>query len=130
MKNIFSSLEHELGEPVKIFEESIEKIEKFVLTQIEFLERDYERKEGYVGLLYGMIGVSASSLLFPGHVIYGVFALLGRGRIVELTQFKSPWLKILGGGLGNLSCLAITWLAIGFHTTIWAPQRTYAISCP
>lgn len=76
MKSIFSSLEHELGEPVKIFEESIEKIEKFVLTQIEFLERDYERKEGYVGLLYGMIGVSVSSLLFPGHVIYGVFALM------------------------------------------------------
>lgn len=76
MENIFSTLERDLGKPVRVFEESIAKFEKFVLTQIEFLERDYEKKEGYVGLLYGMIGVSVSSLMFPGHLVYGIFALM------------------------------------------------------
>ena len=53
--------------------------------------------------------------------IYALAALLGVGVIIELTESRPSWLAILGGGLGNLSCLAITWLAIGFHTGIWIP---------
>ena len=55
--------------------------------------------------------------------IYGLVGLLSMGIIVELTASRSSWLAILGGGLGNLACLVITWLAIGFHTGIWIPPE-------
>jgi len=43
------------------------------------------------------------------------------GVIIELTGSRPSWLSIFGGGLGNLCCLIITWLAIGFHTGAWVP---------
>ncbi len=42
---------------------------------IEGMERDYERRAGYVGLLYGVIGVSISYMLFDGFAIYGIGGL-------------------------------------------------------
>jgi hypothetical protein len=53
--------------------------------------------------------------------VYGIAGLVCLGVIIELTAFRSFWLRALGGGLGNLACLAVTWLAIGFHTDVWAP---------
>jgi hypothetical protein len=53
--------------------------------------------------------------------VYGIVALVCLGVIIELTAFRSLWLMTLGGGLGNLACLAVTWLAIGFHTGSWIP---------
>ena len=51
--------------------------------------------------------------------IYGIVGLLCIGVVVELMEARSSRLGILGGGLGNLGCLVITWLAIGFHTGTW-----------
>lgn len=51
--------------------------------------------------------------------IYSLIGLLCMGVIVELTGYRSSWLAVVGGGLGNLACLGITWLAIGFHTSMW-----------
>lgn len=54
------------------------RFEKTVLQLteiIEGMERDYERRAGYVGLLYGVIGVSASYMLFEGFAIYGIGGL-------------------------------------------------------
>jgi hypothetical protein len=53
--------------------------------------------------------------------VYGIVALVCLGVIIEFTAFRSLWLMTLGGGLGNLACLAVTWLAIGFHTGSWIP---------
>jgi|LGOV01.1.fsa_nt_gb hypothetical protein len=53
--------------------------------------------------------------------IYGIAGLLGMGILIELTDSKSSWLAIFGGGLANLICLVITWLAIGIHTDTWIP---------
>lgn len=53
--------------------------------------------------------------------IYGIAGLVCLGVIIELTAFRSLWLRTLGGGLGNLACLVVTWMAIGFHTGIWIP---------
>lgn len=52
---------------------------------------------------------------------YGIAGLLGMGILIELTDSRSSWLAILGGGLANLICLVITWLAIGIHTDTWIP---------
>lgn len=42
---------------------------------IDIMEREYEKRAGYVGLVNGMIGVTAAYLLFGDHVIYGIAAL-------------------------------------------------------
>ncbi len=76
LDRLFSSFEKEIGEPVRLLEEGLDKLEKFVFSRIEYLERDYEKREGYVGLLYGMIGISASAMFFPKHVFYGLLALM------------------------------------------------------
>jgi hypothetical protein len=55
--------------------------------------------------------------------IYAIAALLGMGVIIELTESRPSWLAILGGGLGNLFCLTVTWLAIGFHTGVWTASE-------
>lgn len=54
---------------------------------------------------------------------YGIFGLLCMGIIVELTDSRSSWLAILGGGLGNLACLVVTWVAIGIHAYTWIPFK-------
>ena len=51
--------------------------------------------------------------------VYGVIGLLFMGVVVELVETRSSNWGIFGGGLGNLSCLVVTWLAIGFHTGVW-----------
>jgi hypothetical protein len=51
--------------------------------------------------------------------VYGIAGLICLGVIIELTAFRALWLMTLGGGLGNLACLVVTWLALGFHTGSW-----------
>ncbi|MBW1612761.1 MAG: hypothetical protein JRJ57_02040 [Deltaproteobacteria bacterium] len=53
--------------------------------------------------------------------IYGIVGLLSMGILIEFTDSRSFWLAMLGGGLGNVTCLVITWLAIGIHTDTWIP---------
>lgn len=69
------SLSEELRQPLVLMEQTIARFYEFVSSQISILERDYEKREGYVGLLYGMIGASVSLLLSPCFTLYGVLAL-------------------------------------------------------
>jgi hypothetical protein len=79
----------------------------------------------YAGLATAILLISFCLLLSPWYGVtspywfslYGLLALLALGVLVELFYGKRDW---LGGGLGNLSCLGITWLAFGFHRQIWA----------
>ena len=88
-------------------------------------------RKKYSGIITSVFIASFCLLIHPWYgvvepawfSVYGLVGLLSMGVIVELTESRSPWLAILGGGLGNLSCLAITWLAIGFHTGIWIPSE-------
>ena len=64
---------------------------------------------------YGIVEPSWFSL-------YGIAGLGCMGAIIELTS-RSYWRGAVGGGLGNLCCLVITWLAIEFHTDIWVPKE-------
>lgn len=54
--------------------------------------------------------------------LYGIIGLGCMGMIIELMS-RSYWRIVVGGGLGNLCCLVITWLAIGFHTSTWVPKE-------
>lgn len=79
----------------------------------------------YAGLATAVLLISFCLLLSPWYGVtspywfslYGLLALLALGVMVELFYVKRDW---LGGGLGNLSCLGITWIAFGFHQQIWA----------
>ena len=89
-------------------------------------------KKKYSGIITSVFIASICLLIHPWYgviepawfSVYAIVALLGIGVIIELTESRSSWLAILGGGLGNLSCLVITWLAIGFHTGIWIPLES------
>lgn len=84
-------------------------------------------KKKYCAIITSLLIASICLLIRPWYgimspawfSIYGIIGLLCMGVIIELTDRKSSWLAVVGGGLGNLSCLTITWLAIGFHTNIW-----------
>jgi hypothetical protein len=64
---------------------------------------------------YGVISPSWFSL-------YGIVGLSCMGVVIELMS-RSYWWRIIGGGVGNLSCLLITWIAIGFHTGTWVSMK-------
>jgi hypothetical protein len=86
-------------------------------------------KKKYTGIISSVFIASFCLLIHPWYGIvspawFGIYAFAGllcMGVIVELMDFKSRRLAIIGGGLGNLSCLIITWLAIGIHTSVWIP---------
>ncbi|MCK4733793.1 MAG: hypothetical protein KAT65_15165 [Methanophagales archaeon] len=46
--------------------------------------------------------------------VYAVIALLFMGLSIELIKKR-----FINGGVGNVLCLIITWVAIGVHTGIW-----------
>lgn len=88
-------------------------------------------RKKYSGIITSVFIASICLLIHPWYgvvipawfSIYGIAGLLCMGVIVELTERRSSWLAIVGGGLGNLACLTITWLAIGFHTGMWIPSE-------
>jgi len=65
----------ELRQPLLFVDQTLSRLQELIFIQISLLERDYEKREGYVGPLYGMIGVAASILVSPGTTFYGVLAL-------------------------------------------------------
>ena len=73
----------------------------------------------FVGSLSWIVNPGHSSagldFIIPGHIINiarfaGIFFM---GLIVELTIRRNFWLSIIGGGLANLACVEISWLAFG-----------------
>lgn len=86
-------------------------------------------KKKYTGIISSVFIASFCLLIHPWYGVvspawFGIYAFAGllcMGVIVELMELKSTRLAIIGGGLGNLSCLIITWLAIGIHTSVWIP---------
>lgn len=60
------------------------------------------------GFIYGIV----SPIWFG---VYGIIALLLMGFFVDLTWSESKFRVGLGGGLGNLACLEVTWIASGFQ---------------
>jgi len=58
--------------------------------------------------------------IIPGHVVNimrfaGIFIM---GLIIELTIRRKFWFAIIGGGLANLVCVEILWLALGRNTVL------------
>jgi len=88
-------------------------------------------KRRYAGIITALFIAAFCLLIHPWYEIvsppwfgiYGVIALLLMGLFVELIGSKSKFRVATGGGLGNLACLGITWLAIGIHVGVWIPSK-------
>ena len=92
-------------------------------------------KKKYAGIVTSLLIASFCLLIAPWYGIvspiwfgvYAIVALLSMGIFVELTASesasKSKFRSVTGGGLGNVACLGITWVAIGVHAGAWAPPK-------
>lgn len=56
-------------------EEKIRGVEDLIDYQLSTVERDYEKRGGYIGLTYGILGVTISYFLFKDYALYGVVSL-------------------------------------------------------
>ncbi|MDW8034623.1 MAG: hypothetical protein RMI79_06820 [Nitrososphaerota archaeon] len=56
-------------------DEKIREVEELIDNQLSAMERDYEKRGGYVGLTYGVLGVTLSYFLFRRHAFYGVISI-------------------------------------------------------
>ena len=55
--------------------EKIDLLIGMVENMIERMEREYEKRAGYFGLLYGTMGICASYMVFGNMVLYGILTL-------------------------------------------------------
>ena len=85
-------------------------------------------KKRYAGIITAILVASFCLFIRPWYgvvspswfSVYGVLALFILGVWMELL--RGDW-EVVGGGLGNLFCLGITWLALGFHAHVWISSR-------
>jgi hypothetical protein len=88
-------------------------------------------KKKYAGVATSLLIASFCLLITPWYGVisppwfgvYGIIALLSMGIFVELAGSKSKFRGVTGGGLGNLACLGITWIAIGVYAGVWVPPK-------
>jgi len=87
---------------------------------VNLVERDYERRAGWLGALSGLIGVSSSYFLFGSLASYGIFALIttdGLSSIVGISigRIKIPMADgtVEGTAAGLISYLILLQCLIG-----------------
>ena len=96
-------------------------------------------KKRYAGIVTSLLIASFCIIITPWYGIvspiwfgiYAIVALLSMGIIVELMASASKSksksrvgsVTVTGGGLGNVACLGITWIAIGVHAGVWVPSK-------
>ncbi|NHV98468.1 MAG: hypothetical protein HA496_02335 [Thaumarchaeota archaeon] len=66
-------------------EEKIRGIEDLIDHQLSTVERDYEKRGGYIGLTYGILGVTLSYFLFEDYAFYGVVSLATTDAVATLV---------------------------------------------
>ncbi len=65
----------ELSKLIRDVEMHIVKFETTVTSIISSIERDYEKKTGYIGATFGSLSVLISYILFNEYVMYGILSL-------------------------------------------------------
>jgi len=90
---------------------------------VSLVERDYERRTGWLGMLSGLLGVSSTYFLFGDLVMYGILALVltdGLSAIVgiSLGRTKVPFSDgSLEGTLAGFLSYLIALLLLGINST-------------
>ncbi|WP_069808015.1 phosphatidate cytidylyltransferase [Vulcanisaeta thermophila] len=57
-------------------DEGLLRLERTMRELLDVVERDYERRGGYLGILMGIVGVLASNLIAGDYVFYGIISLI------------------------------------------------------
>jgi len=74
------------------------KLEKLVEEVLEEVEREYEKRSGYVGMTFGAVGVLASYALFRDHALMGILALAVVDPAAALVGSMWGRIKVGEGG--------------------------------
>jgi len=100
-------------------DERMSDYEDKLLKYIESMERDYERRSGYIGVTFGAIGVAFSQLFFGDVTFYGILSLMIYDSVSALTTnlFDGPKIPYshtsIIGALAASSLLAIVLVVFG-----------------
>lgn len=73
------------GQVLDGIEEKIRGIEDLIDYQLSLVERDYEKIGGYMGLTYGILGVTISYFLFRDYALYGIVSLATTDAIATIV---------------------------------------------
>jgi dolichol kinase len=73
------------GHVLDKIEEKIRGVEDLIDYQLSTVERDYEKRGGYVGLTYGILGVTLSYFLFNDYAFYGVISLATTDAVATIV---------------------------------------------
>ncbi|MDK2372974.1 MAG: hypothetical protein QI197_06305 [Candidatus Korarchaeota archaeon] len=81
---------------------------------VSLVERDYERRAGWLGALSGLIGVSSSYFLFGSLASYGIFALILTDGLSSMVGISMGRIKIpmADGTLEGTAAGLISYLAL------------------
>ncbi|MDK2384455.1 MAG: hypothetical protein QI199_06590 [Candidatus Korarchaeota archaeon] len=81
---------------------------------VSLVERDYERRAGWLGALSGLIGVSSSYFLFGSLASYGIFALILTDGLSSMVGISVGRIKIpmADGTLEGTAAGLISYLAL------------------
>ena len=99
--------------PIDTLDDGLMRLERTVKELLESVERDYERRGGYLGILMGAIGVLISQLLTGNYVIYGIISVIVYDTMsaiggVLLGRVKLPFSNAtMEGSLIGMMSLAI-----------------------
>ncbi|WP_054857608.1 hypothetical protein [Vulcanisaeta sp. JCM 16159] len=99
--------------PIDTLDDGLMRLEKTVKELLESVERDYERRGGYLGILMGAIGVLISQLLTGNYVIYGIISVIVYDTMsaiggVLLGRVRLPFSNAtMEGALVGMASLAI-----------------------
>ncbi|MGC8571199.1 MAG: phosphatidate cytidylyltransferase [Caldivirga sp.] len=105
---------------------SMDKLEYTFSEFIKNVERDYERKWGYLGVVMGMVGVYASYVLVNTYAYYGVLALMFYdtfsalfGSLIGRTKMPYSSTTIEGIVMGALVFSLVVGLLVGLSYFTW-----------
>ena len=106
-----------LRNSIRGIEEKIERLEDLVDNHIDLVEREYEKRGGYIGITFGALSVTLSYILFRKYLFYGILAILFFDPIASIVgefygRHKLPYTNatIEGSLAGFFSYLFVLFL--------------------
>ncbi len=85
IKNFIPVRSRVTSQVVDKVEEKIRGVEDLIDDQLSTVERDYEKRGGYIGLTYGILGVTLSYFLFKDYAFYGIISLATTDAVATLV---------------------------------------------
>lgn len=66
----------DLPVPLESLNDGLTRLEQSFREIMSDIERDYERRSGYLGILMGMVGILTSQIVAGNHALYGLLSLM------------------------------------------------------